>query len=144
MNKNIILRFFSYLKKFKIEMFLALFLGVISGSTTVYMIYLIGKGVDSMISMENVNFKSLFTIITILVFVIIINVISQWIIQIIGNRVAYHSVSKLRNDSFYKLNKLPLKFFDEKSYGDIISRFTNDLDFVSESTAQIFNNVFLV
>ena len=142
MNKNMVLRFFSYLKKFKKEMFLALFLGLISGCTTVYMTYLIGKGVDSMISVKNVDFKSLFMIIFMLMFVIIINVISQWIIQIVGNKVAYHSVSKLRKDSFFTLNKLPLKYFDEKSHGDIISRFTNDLDFVSEATSQIFNNIF--
>lgn len=142
MNKNIALRFFSYLKSFKKEMFFALFLGVISGSTTVYMTYLIGKGVDSMISKKNVDFMGLFSIITILIFVIIINVLSQWSIQIIGNKVAYQSVSKLRKDSFFILNKLPLKYFDEKSHGDIISRFTNDLDFVSEATSQIFNNIF--
>src|SRR5699024_4545607 len=44
--------------------------------------------------------------------------------------VAQGTVYDLREAVFEKMNKLPLKYFDEKSYGDTLSRVTNDLDLI--------------
>jgi ATP-binding cassette subfamily B protein len=47
--------------------------------------------------------------------------------------VAQKTVSVIRSDLFSKLQTLPLKFFDSNNHGDLMSRFTNDVDNVSDS-----------
>lgn len=50
--------------------------------------------------------------------------------------VAQGTVYDLREAVFGKMNKLPLKYFDEKSYGDTLSRVTNDLDLIGTTLQQ--------
>lgn len=50
-------------------------------------------------------------------------------------RIGTSSLFRLRNDMFAKLQSLPLRYFDNTSHGDIMSRFTNDVD----AMAQFFN-----
>lgn len=49
------------------------------------------------------------------------------IMLIISNK----AVEKLRSDLFVKVQKLPIRFFDNESHGEIMSRFTNDVDNIS-------------
>ena len=50
-------------------------------------------------------------------------------------RVGTSSLQRLRNDMFCKMQNLPLKYFDSVAHGDIMSRFTNDVD----NLEQLFN-----
>jgi ATP-binding cassette subfamily B protein len=43
---------------------------------------------------------------------------------------------QLRKDIFAKINRLPLKYFDTKSYGEVLSHITNDVDAISQSLNQ--------
>ncbi len=60
-------------------------------------------------------------------------------------RVSQQTVAKLRQDLFDKLQELPLQYFDTHQAGDLMSRFTNDIDTVSEminsSFASVISNV---
>lgn len=47
----------------------------------------------------------------------------------------------MRRDISEKINKLPLKYFDSTSYGDILSRVTNDVDTIGESLNQSIANI---
>lgn len=42
--------------------------------------------------------------------------------------ISQNAVEKIRNDLFNKLQKLPIRFYDTENNGDIMSRFTNDID----------------
>ena len=53
-------------------------------------------------------------------------------------RISQKTVAKLRQDLFDKLQSLPLQYFDTHLSGDLMSRFTNDIDTVSE----LINNSF--
>ncbi len=55
-------------------------------------------------------------------------------------KVAQQIVREIRDDLFGKLQKLPLSFFDARTHGELMSRFTNDIDTISEA----FNNSFTV
>ena len=46
----------------------------------------------------------------------------------------------MRTDISRKINKVPLKFFDETSYGDVISRVTNDVDTIGQTLNQSLDN----
>ncbi len=47
--------------------------------------------------------------------------------------LAQNTVFEIRKDLFNKLQTLPLKYFDTNSKGDIMSRFTNDVDAIANS-----------
>lgn len=59
--------------------------------------------------------------------------------------VAQHTVAALRQDLFNRLQQLPISYYDRHQSGDLMSRFTNDIDTVSEmlnsSFASIISNV---
>lgn len=134
--------FLPYLLAFRLELILSIIFGLASGITVVLMTYYIGLGVDQMVHRGQVNFPILRHILVLLVGVLIVTVISQWLIQHLSNRLAYRSVAVLRKDAYDHLNKLPLRYYDQTAHGNIVSRFTNDMDNISVASAAVFNQLF--
>lgn len=134
--------FLPYLLAFRLELILSIIFGLASGITVVLMTYYIGLGVDQMVHRGQVNFPILRHILVLLVGVLIVTVISQWLIQRLSNRLAYRSVAVLRKDGYDHLNKLPLRYYDQTAHGNIVSRFTNDMDNISVASAAVFNQLF--
>ncbi len=60
----------------------------------------------------------------------------NWLTALCANLVANRTVRTLRDDLFAKLGRLPLKYFDTHSRGDVISRFSNDIDAISDGLNQ--------
>lgn len=58
--------------------------------------------------------------------------IQGWIMSGVAQRISY----KLRRDISEKINCLPLSYFDKKTYGEVLSRVTNDVDTVSQTLNQ--------
>ena len=56
-------------------------------------------------------------------------------------RVSQTAVAKIREDLFEKMQELPLKFFDTHTHGDLMSRYTNDIETVSEALNNSFGNL---
>ena len=134
--------FLPYLLAFRLELILSIIFGLASGITVVLMTYYIGLGVDQMVHRGQVNFPILRHILVLLVGVLIVTVISQWLIQRLSNRLAYRSVAVLRKDAYEHLNQLPLCYYDQTAHGNIVSRFTNDMDNISVASAAVFNQLF--
>lgn len=61
----------------------------------------------------------------------------QYIIGIVAQRVVYD----LREQVFTKLNKLPIKYYDGHSHGDILSRVTNDVDNIANTFQQVLSQL---
>ncbi|OJG77172.1 ABC transporter ATP-binding protein/permease [Enterococcus pallens] len=120
----------------------AVVLGIASGVTSVMMTYYIGVGVDQMVAAGQVDFSRLFHILSLFIGLFLVTVVSQYLIQRLGNKVAFDSVASLRDKTFRHLNKLPLSYYDQSSQGDIVSRFTNDMDNISTAVSAVFNQVF--
>ena len=68
----------------------------------------------------------------ILAAVYFVSVTTQWVQQRLMLKVSQRSLKHLRNDLYRKVQKLPMKYFDNNATGDIMSRFTNDVDTVGE------------
>ena len=135
-------RYLPYLAVYAKETWTAVVLGVAAGISTVFMTYEIGQAVDKMIGPSKVHFEELYRILALFGGVVIVTVVSQWLIQRLGNRVAYLSVADLRKEGFAHLNTLPLRYYDQTSHGNIVSRFTNDMDNISIAVAAVFNQLF--
>ena len=58
--------------------------------------------------------------------------LAQYLQQRIMIGVSQRAIQKLRNDLFEKLQKLPVRYYDTNNHGDVMSRFTNDVDAVGE------------
>ena len=67
-----------------------------------------------------------------------------WIMSTISQKISY----RLRRQISEKINRLPLSYFDGRTYGDILSRVTNDVDTVSQtlnqSMAQLVSSVVMI
>ena len=134
--------FLPYLLAFRLELILSIILGLASGVTVVLTTYYIGVSVDQMVHQGQVNFSTLRYILMRLVVVLLVTVISQWLIQRLSNRLSYRSVAVLRKDAYEHLNQLPLRYYDQTAHGNIVSRFTNDMDNISVASAAVFNQLF--
>ena len=55
--------------------------------------------------------------------------------------VAQHTVAALRQDLFDRLQQLPIRYYDRHQSGDLMSRFTNDIDTVSEMLNSSFASI---
>ncbi len=61
-----------------------------------------------------------------------VSILSMWGQQRLMLTVSQQSLKKMRSDLFNKLQTLPIRYFDTHSTGDIMSRFSNDVDAVGE------------
>lgn len=67
--------------------------------------------------------------------------LANYIQQLIMAEVTERTAKKLRTDINTKINKLPLKYFDTTTRGDILSRVTNDVDTISQTLGSTVSNL---
>lgn len=61
-----------------------------------------------------------------------IGIVGQYAQQRLMITISQKALQNLRNDLFHKIQKLPVRFYDTNNHGDVMSRFTNDVDTVGE------------
>ncbi|MFH5186884.1 ABC transporter ATP-binding protein [Paenibacillus sp. TAB 01] len=83
-----------------------------------------------------VDFGYIGNILLLLIVLYIVSSIFSYIQQYIMAGIAQKTVSDLRNELNGKLSRLPLKFFDSKTNGEILSRVVNDVDNISSTLQQ--------
>ena len=89
--------------------------------------------------------KGLAFICTILVLMYLVNIFSTYYQNIVMLKIAQRVSARIRKDLFINLQKLPLRYFDNNSSGDLMSRLTNDVDNInttlSQSITQLFSGI---
>ena len=70
-----------------------------------------------------------------------VGIIAQYLQSRIIIAVSQNALRKLRDDLFCRLGKLPVRFYDTNNHGDIMSRFTNDVDAVGEMLNNTINQL---
>jgi len=83
-----------------------------------------------------IDFNYILNIIFILIALYVISAIFKYIQQYIMVDVAQSTVYNMRKNIDSKLSRLPLKYFDGRTHGEILSRVTNDIDLVSNTLQQ--------
>lgn len=83
-----------------------------------------------------VNFSTLGTVAVVLLMVYLLNSLCSYLQQYLMAGVSQKLTMDLRSQLNQKLTRLPLKFYDHHSRGDIMSRITNDLERVSDTIQQ--------
>lgn len=135
-------RLWSYIKPFKLNLFLAIFSAFIGIVLSLLVPILIGQAVDCMVGVNNVDFDRLFKIGIILVCSIIISALFQWIMTYNSNKLSYKTVKMMRTEVFNKLSEVPLSYIDSTPHGDIMNSVVTDIDIISAGLLQGFTQVF--
>ncbi len=132
MNKNVIKRLLKYLNKNIVSLSITLILAVLSVVLTIYVPILFGNAIDLIIDKGNVDFNGLKDILFKIFIIILVIGILQWLMMTINNYVAYRINKRIRFESFVKIQKLPLKYLDAHSHGELVSIIINDTDQFTE------------
>ena len=90
-------------------------------------------------------FKTLILQMMVMAVIYLIGIAASYCQQRIMVGVSQRALQKMRNDLFDKVQKLPVRFYDSTSHGELMSRFTNDVDTIGEmvthTVIQIFSGV---
>lgn len=127
--KKVLRRVIDYLKEDKKIIRLVFLIVIIDSILVISVPFLIGKIVDII---ENNKLDSVFsTTLLILLTCYLVELFINICKGILTARLSQRVVKKMRRNLFLKLQKLPIVFFHKSSRGDIMSRFTNDVDNIS-------------
>jgi ATP-binding cassette, subfamily B, multidrug efflux pump len=147
-NRDTVLRIIKLMKPYRWYLWTSVVLAVAVVISTLSIPILSGRAVDLITGKGLVKFEAVTRILITICFVLGITALSQWFMTIMTNHVAYKMVRDMRAAAFSKLQKLPLKFVDSHSHGDIVSRIITDVDQFSEGLlmgfAQLFTGVLTI
>jgi len=130
------------IEKYWLYIILSIISAAVTVASTLYVPILIGKTIDYIIKPGQVEFDSVFHILVQISIVIGITAISQWIMNISNNKIAYNVIRDVRQDAFAKIEILPLKYIDGHSYGEVVSRVVADVDQFADGLLMGFTQLF--
>ncbi|VEU81022.1 ABC transporter ATP-binding protein [Haploplasma axanthum] len=133
------------LKVHKFKVILVLLFMVIATLSNVAATYLVQNVVKEVQSIIDIGSNDLTKIIkTILTMVLLygVNIVLSYTYSRIMVDVSQDTLIRLRNDLFTHMTSLPIQYYDKNTHGDLMSRFTNDVDatrqMISQSLPQLF------
>ncbi|HBE9317717.1 TPA: ABC transporter ATP-binding protein [Clostridioides difficile] len=143
--KGTMRKLIAYLSKFKISIILVIVFAIGSASFSIVGPKILGKattkifeGLVSKVSGGNVgiDFNAIGKILTFLLFLYLISALFSFIQGFIMSGISQKVSYNLRKEISAKLDRLPMKYFDTKTHGEILSRITNDIDTLNQSLNQ--------
>ena len=93
------------------------------------------------VSGASVNFNYIFKVLILLFLVYAGGTGSTLIASFLLTNAIQNTMKNIRNEVEKKINRLPIRYFDGNSYGDVLSRITNDVDTISNALQQSFVQV---
>ena len=135
-------KLFPYLKNYSVLLLFSLFLAMISVLSSVWIPKVIGQTIDAMIGVGEVQF-SIVTNGLLWIFVLaLISMVSQYVMSLCHNHIAYGMVKSLRDDVFIHLSKMPLSYIDIKAHGSLQSIVISDTEQIADGLLLGFSQLF--
>lgn len=143
--KGTIKKLTSYLKVYKISIFIVVIFAFGSAAFSIAGPKILGEATTKLFeglvskvtgSTEGIDFGYISNILTILLGLYIVSALFSFIQGYIMSGVAQRISFKLRKSISEKINKMPLKYFDKQTHGEVLSKVTNDVDTVSQTLSQ--------
>ncbi len=135
-------RVFSYARPYVAYFVLTLVFAGAGISLSLAVPVFIGQAVDCCVSPGNVDFHRLGRIVLTLGTMVLASTLFQWLMSLSTNRLAFMTVRDLRADVFAKLERVPLRYIDSHTKGELTSRVINDIEIVSDGLLQGFTQFF--
>lgn len=133
------------LKRIKPYSFLVICSLVMAAATvalTLYFPLLTGDAIDYILEPGKVDFNAIIPILKKLAVIAIITAVCQWIMNVCNNHITYNVTKDIRDEAFKKIEILPLRYIDDHSYGDIVSRVIADVDQFADGLLMGFTQLF--
>lgn len=124
-------RLFSYLKKDRLKLLLVLFCVIfqaVSMLTASYMLRPIINGLTS----QDASISKLAGSLLLMAVIYLFGISATYLQSRIMIGISQGAIQRIRNELFEKVQSLPVRFYDTNNHGDVMSRFTNDVDAISE------------
>lgn len=121
---------------------LSLVLALASVALTLYVPILVGRAVDCIVSVGQVDFTGLYQAVTTLIICAAVTAVCQWVMNTINNRITYRTSADIRRDAFAHIQRLPLKYLDAHPVGDTVSRIISDVDTFADGLLMGFTQLF--
>lgn len=137
-----LMRIFGYAKPYIAYFVLTVIFAAMGVSLSLTVPVFIGKAVDCCVGKGDVDFSGLAKIAVTLAFIVIASGLFQWLMSLCTNKLAFLTVRDLRADVFAKLERVPLRFIDRSTKGELTSRVINDIEIVSDGLLQGFTQLF--
>ncbi len=131
-----------YIRPHRGLLYLSLLLALVSVFATLSVPILVGRAIDCMIGVGRVDFDGIARIVLQILVLIAAAALSQWLMQVIHNRITYHVVQDMRNAAFERLQHLPLKYLDAHPAGEIVSRIITDAEQFADGLLMGFSQLF--
>ena len=146
--KSVFLRLWSYLTRYKATLFLAIFLKVLSSFMSVLEPFILGLAITELtanlvdmakgVSGAELNVPYIAGILIIYFFRGVFYELGSYGSNYFMTTVVQKSIRDIRHDLNHKINKVPVSYFDKHQFGDMLGRFTSDVETVSNALQQSF------
>ena len=133
-------RLFSYIGEDKWKLVIFIFCIVFYTVANLAGSYLLRPIINNLVSEEGSR-TTLLNSLLLMGCIYAVGIVAQYLQSRIIISVSQNALQKLRDDLFRKLEKLPVRFYDTNNHGDIMSRFTNDVDAVGEMLNNTINQL---
>lgn len=141
-NKETIKKVWRYIKQYRILLIFSILFAGISVALTLYIPILVGRAIDCIVGINNVDFAGVFKILVIIGAATAVTALLQWIMNIINNKITFNVVRDIRDEAFKKIQKLPLKYIDSHPHGETVSRVIADVDQFADGLLMGFTQLF--
>ena len=139
-NKKTIFRLLSYFKNYKFAVTLVMVCLVLTAlSNVVGMTFLqtiVDDYVTPLLKVDNPDFSGLAAVVLQMAAVFGVGVVASLFQGVFMARVAQGVQKKIRDDMFYHMQRLPIKYYDTNTFGDVMSYYTNDVDTLRQMLSQ--------
>ena len=139
---KVLRKLFSFLKPNTIHLILCLIFSLINSVLELFIPILSGKAIDCIIGPNEVDFEKLKTIILYFSLVVVGFAFFRWLYVYMNNILSYKTDRLVRIGLFKKFNRVPLKYIDGSSHGDLQSRMINDVDEISNGFLEGMTTIF--
>ena len=121
---------------------------VASAASSLFLQSLIDDYIVPLLGTSQPMFHELLKALVVIGFIYLIGVISTLFYNQVMVTIAQGTLKKIRDEMFEKMQRLPIRTFDTRTHGDIMSLYTNDTDtlrqMIAQSMAQLISSVFTI
>lgn len=138
--KGTLRRLLSYLKPYRMQLLVVLIAAVLSTLFSIVAPRIMGMATDELFNSVTggtaINFRYIVDLLMILGGLYLFSSLFAYFQQYFMSGVAQNTVYEMRKDVKSKLSRLPLRYYDQQSHGEVLSRVTNDVDNISNTLQQ--------
>lgn len=140
--KSTLRKVLRYIRRYWGYLGASIILAAVTVPLTLYLPILIGQAVDRIVGKGAVDFAGIFVILRKMAVIIGLTAVAQWVMNACNNKITYNVIRDIRTEAFEKIEKLPLKYLDAHSYGEIVSRVIADVDQFADGLLMGFTQFF--